>query len=148
MPHGGPRARDDAEFDYMAQLFANGGYAVIKPNYRGSKGYGYNFEEAGYKQWGLKMQDDVTDATMKAIADGIADPDRICIVGWSYGAYAAMMGVVKEPGLYKCGAAVNGVYDLIVVMNRPNFLTWYRNYRGKVIGDKNNSEDRAYMEHS
>ncbi len=147
MPHGGPRARDGATFDYMAQLFANRGYAVVQPNFRGSEGYGEDFEHAGFKEWGLKMQDDVTDATRKVIRDGIADPKRICIVGWSYGGYASAMGIVKEPNLYKCSVAINGVYDLIEVMNKPAFWRGYHNYWGRIIGDKNGG-DRPYMEHS
>lgn len=145
MPHGGPRSQSRPGFDFMAQLFASRGYAVVEPNYRGSIGYGHDFETAGYHEWGLKMQDDVTDATKKVIADGIADPSRICIVGWSYGAYAAMMGVVKEPSLYKCGAAINGVYDLVEVMNRyPSIFQWYHNYWGKLIGNRNGG-DLGYM---
>lgn len=113
MPHGGPfGVRDSAEWDYEAQFYASRGYLVLKPNYRGSGGYGPAFEIAGYNQWGGLMQDDVTDATKWLIEEGYADPERICIVGSSYGGYAAMMGVIKEPGLYKCAISVNGVANL------------------------------------
>ena len=112
MPHGGPGARDALGFDWMAQFFANRGYAVLQPNFRGSTGYGTKFEEAGYGEWGLKMQDDVTDGVKKLIADGIADPKRICIVGASYGGYAALAGAAFTPDLYACAVSFAGVSDL------------------------------------
>jgi len=111
--HGGPFGeRDYWAYDDYVQAMATHGYAVLQVNYRGSGGYGYNFIKAGYKEWGGKMQDDVTDATRWAIAQGIADPNRICIYGGSYGGYAALEGAVKEPDLYKCAIGYVGVYDL------------------------------------
>jgi dipeptidyl aminopeptidase/acylaminoacyl peptidase len=112
MPHGGPMARDQLGFDWMAQFLANRGYAVLQPNFRGSSGYGVKFLEAGYGQWGLKMQDDITDGVQRLIADGIADPKRICIVGASYGGYAALAGAAFTPDLYACAASWAGVSDL------------------------------------
>jgi len=113
MPHGGPFGiRDVWGFDTEAQLLASAGYAVLQLNYRGSGGYGEAFESAGARQWGGAMQDDLTDATRWAIQQGIADAGRICIYGASYGGYAALMGVAKEPSLYKCAAGYVGVYDL------------------------------------
>ena len=112
MPHGGPMARDAMGFDWMAQFLANRGYAVLQPNFRGSSGYGRKFEAAGYGQWGLKMQDDVTDGVKRLIADGIADPKRICIVGASYGGYAALAGAAFTPDLYACSVSIAGVSDL------------------------------------
>lgn len=112
MPHGGPDARDDLSFDWMAQFLASRGYAVLQPNYRGSSGYGHKFTEAGLHQWGLKMQDDITDGVKKLIADGIADPKRICIVGASFGGYAALAGATFTPDLYACAASWAGVSDL------------------------------------
>jgi dipeptidyl aminopeptidase/acylaminoacyl peptidase len=112
MPHGGPMARDEIGFDFEAQFLANRGYVVFQPNFRGSSGYGVKFQEAGYGQWGLKMQDDVTDGVKKLIADGIADPKRICIVGGSYGGYAALEGAASTPDLFACAAGWAGVYDL------------------------------------
>lgn len=92
MPHGGPSARDEEEWDWWSQFLADRGYAVIKPNYRGSTGFGTRFLEKAEGQWGLAMQDDLNDA-VKALADqGIADPKRVCIVGASYGGYAAFRG--------------------------------------------------------
>lgn len=113
LPHGGPHGvRDTWGFDWEVQLLANRGYAVLQVNFRGSGGYGADFEAAGYKQWGAKMQDDLTDATKWAIEQGITSADRICIYGASYGGYAALMGVIREPKLYQCAIGYVGVYDL------------------------------------
>lgn len=113
LPHGGPYApHDNAEWDFWAQFYANRGYVVLKPNFRGTLGYGDAFHQKGVRQWGGLMQDDVTDATKWLIAEGMADADRICIVGASYGGYTALMGLVKEPDLYKCAISVNGVPDI------------------------------------
>ncbi len=112
VPHGGPMDRDYLHFDFVAQFLANRGYAVLQPNFRGSSGYGRAFEAAGYGQWGLKMQDDVTDGVKKLIADGIADPKRICIFGMSYGGYAALAGATFTPNLYACAASWAGPSDL------------------------------------
>ncbi|WP_369943868.1 alpha/beta hydrolase family protein [Xanthomonas medicagonis] len=119
MPHGGPFGIfDSGLFDEDAQILAAAGYAVLQVNYRGSGNYGRAFEQAGGRQWGKAMQDDVTDATRWAIAQGIADPARICLYGASYGAYASLMGVAKEPGLYRCAAGYVGVYDLPMMYAR------------------------------
>jgi dipeptidyl aminopeptidase/acylaminoacyl peptidase len=112
LPHGGPWARDDLDFDWESQFLASRGYAVLRPNFRGSRGYGQAFEKAGHNQWGLKMQDDVTDGVKKLIADGIADPKRICIAGGSYGGYAALAGAAFTPDIYACAAAWAPVTDL------------------------------------
>lgn len=112
MPHGGPATRDYVGFDYMAQFLASRGYAVLQMNFRGSSGYGRSFEARGFGEWGGVMQDDVTDGTRALIARGFADPKRIAIVGGSYGGYAALMGAVREPDLYRCAASINGVTDL------------------------------------
>ena len=112
-PHGGPFGPfDQWGFDPEIQLLANRGYAVLQVNFRGSGNYGKAFMEAGYEQWGKAMQDDLTDATRWAIAQGIADPNRICMYGASYGAYASLMGAAKEPNLYRCVVGNVGTYDL------------------------------------
>lgn len=111
-PHSGPDVRDSMDFEWWAQFMANRGYAVLQPNFRGSSGYGHGFREAGFHQWGLKMQDDLTDGVAKLIADGIVDPKRICIVGASYGGYAALAGVAFTPNLYACAISFAGVSDL------------------------------------
>ncbi len=112
MPHGGPTSRDYLDFDPFIHLLTNRGYAVLQMNFRGSWGYGAAFQAAGYREWGRKMQDDVTDGVKYLIAQGIADPARVCIFGGSYGGYAAMMGAVKTPDLYQCAVSLNGVFDL------------------------------------
>ena len=112
MPHGGPWAHDGLYYDYWAQFLANRGYAVLQPNFRGSTGYGKAFVDKGKGQLGLAMQDDVTDGVKWAIAQGIADPKRLCIVGASYGGYAAMWGLVRDPDLYRCAISIAGVASL------------------------------------
>ncbi len=117
--HGGPYGfYDEWGFESEVQMLASRGYAVLQVNYRGSGGYGLDFEKAGYREWGGKMQDDVTDATRWAIAQGVADPKRICIAGTSYGGYAALEGAVKEPELYQCAIGNAGVYDLRLMHSR------------------------------
>lgn len=111
--HGGPFGIYDAwGFDQDAQILAAHGYAVLQVNFRGSGNHGRAFHLAGKRQWGGKMQDDITDATRWAIQQGIADPKRICLYGASYGGYASLMGVAKEADLYRCAAGYVGVYDL------------------------------------
>lgn len=137
LPHGGPHGiRDMWTFDEEAQLFANRGYAVLQVNFRGSGGYGIDFETAGYRQWGARMQDDVTDATRWAIAQGIAPAERICIYGTSYGAYAALMGAVREPDLYRCAVGSAGVYDLELMLTTADVSDSRsgRAYLNKVLG--------------
>jgi len=112
MPHGGPWAHDEWGFDNYVQFLASRGYAVLQPQFRGSTGYGREHEEAGYGEWGKSIQDDITDATLWAIESGLIDKDRICILGHSFGGYAAAMGVIKEPELYSCAISINGVMDL------------------------------------
>jgi dipeptidyl aminopeptidase/acylaminoacyl peptidase len=112
LPHGGPQARDLPVFDWVVQFLATRGYAVLQPQFRGSTGFGEAFQVAGYRQWGGLMQDDVTDGVRAMIEQGIADPKRVCIVGMSYGGYAALAGAAFTPNLYACAISVNGVSDL------------------------------------
>jgi len=124
MPHGGPHGvRDYWAFDSYAQMMASRGYAVLQMNFRGSGGYGRSFLYEGYRHWGTTMQDDVTDATLWAIDSGIAQPDGVCIFGGSYGGYAAMMGAIREPDLYKCVIAYVGVYDLELMFEKGDIPT-------------------------
>jgi dipeptidyl aminopeptidase/acylaminoacyl peptidase len=115
-PHGGPWARDGWGFNPEIQFLANRGYAVLQMNFRGSTGYGKKFWEASFKKWGLEMQDDITDGTLWLIEKGIADPDRIAIYGGSYGGYATLMGLVKEPELYAAGVDYVGVSNMFTFM--------------------------------
>lgn len=112
LPHGGPQYRSRMDYSDFAQFLSTRGYIVIQPNFRGSTGYGRSFEEAGYKQWGQRMQDDVTDAVNFMISQGFAEPRKICIVGMSYGGYAALMGAIRTPNLYQCAISINGVTHL------------------------------------
>lgn len=111
LPHGGPFSRDAKEFDWLAQFFASRGYGVLQMNFRGSTGYGREFKEAGRDQWTL-MKDDVEDGMRWLLEKGYADPDRSCIAGWSYGGYAALMGVANDPELYKCAVAIAALSDI------------------------------------
>jgi dipeptidyl aminopeptidase/acylaminoacyl peptidase len=121
-PHGGPWARDRWGFDNYVQFMANRGYAVFQPQFRGSTGYGIEHEEAGYGEWGAGIQDDITDGVEWLIEEGIVDPDRICIVGSSFGGYAAAMGAAKTPNLYRCVVSINGVLDLKMMIDSGRYL--------------------------
>ncbi|MET0363353.1 MAG: S9 family peptidase [Sphingobium sp.] len=112
LPHGGPAARDYPGFDWWAQALASRGYAVLQPNFRGSTGYSVSFQRAGHGEWGRKMQTDLSDGLAWLAKEGIADPKRACIMGASYGGYAALAGVTLQKGLYRCAVAVAGVSDV------------------------------------
>lgn len=113
MVHGGPYTRGNVwGWNPETQFLASRGYVVLEPEFRGSTGFGQKFARAGWKQWGLAMQDDVADAAKWAIAQGIADPKRICIAGASYGGYATLMGLAKDPDLFRCGVDWVGVTDI------------------------------------
>lgn len=112
LPHGGPWIRDRLEFNREVLFLASRGYAVLQMNFRGSSGYGNEHMSAGYKRYGLEMQDDITDGAAWLVEQGIADPKRIGIFGASYGGYAALMAAVKTPEVFRCAAGYAGVYDL------------------------------------
>lgn len=114
-PHGGPSGYDTVEFDWWAQAFASRGYAVFQPNFRGSTNRDEAFRRAGYGQWGRKMQTDISDGLAELAKRGIADPDRACIMGASYGGYASLAGVTLQQGLYQCAVAVAPVSDLALM---------------------------------
>jgi dipeptidyl aminopeptidase/acylaminoacyl peptidase len=135
--HGGPYfLRDRWEYDPYVQALASRGFAVLQVNFRGSGSYGLDFVRAGFHQWGGTMQDDVTDATKWAVAEGIADPKRLCIFGASYGGYAALEGAVKEPDLYRCAIGYVGVYDLRLMYTRGDIpqSVFGENYLRMVLG--------------
>lgn len=121
-PHGGPIGHTGRGFDYWTQFFANRGYNVLQMNFRGSSGYGFDFMSSGLKNWGGKMQSDVEDGTRWLIKQGIADPNRICVIGASYGGYAALMEAANNPDLYQCAVSFAGVTDL------PQLLDSSRRY--------------------
>ncbi|MBS0408965.1 MAG: S9 family peptidase [Proteobacteria bacterium] len=126
LPHGGPEARDYLGFDYLAQAFASRGYAVFQPNFRGSGGYGKAFRDAGFGQWGRKMQTDISDGLAALARQGVVDAKRACIVGASYGGYAALAGVTVQHGLYRCAVSYAGLSDLTAM------LAWEANQAGEV----------------
>ena len=124
LAHGGPASRDDPGFDWWAQALASRGYGVLQVNFRGSDGFGAAFLQAGFGQWGRKMQTDLSDGVADLARQGIIDPKRVCIVGASYGGYAALAGAAFDPGVYRCAASVAGPADL------RRFVIWSKLNRG------------------
>jgi dipeptidyl aminopeptidase/acylaminoacyl peptidase len=149
--HGGPYGvYDDWSYHSDVQILASRGYTVLQVNFRGSGGYGGKFRDAGWREWGRKMQDDVTDATHWAITQGYADPQRICIFGASYGGYAALEGAVREPDLYRCAIGYVGIYDLRMMYKRGDIpqSTFGKNYLKRAIGEDNDElYDRSPIAH-
>lgn len=147
-PHGGPISFDDEGFDYWTQFFANRGYAVLQMNFRGSHGYGFDFMQMGLQGWGLQMQDDVEDGTRWLIKQGVADPGRICIVGASYGGYAALMGAVKTPELYQCVVSFAGVTDVEALVKSHRNFTNYEIVKKQLGDDFDLLEQRSPLTHA
>jgi dipeptidyl aminopeptidase/acylaminoacyl peptidase len=140
--HGGPTARDVWSWDPEVQFLVSRGFSVLQVNFRGSSGYGARHERLGYKQWGLAMQDDLTDAAQWLIAQGVADPARLGIYGASYGGYAALMGLVKTPELFRAGASFAGVTDIIELLDNVDRYA-FSDFNGPVTGDA--SDDREQL---
>lgn len=135
-PHGGPFGiRDTWRYNPEVQFLANRGYAILQPNYCGSGGYGDAFERLGYRQWGRTMQDDLTDAVKWAVAEGIADPRRVGIIGASYGGYAVMAGLAFTPELYRVGINYVGVTDLMLIAKQRREPEWIRLWNKSRVGD-------------
>ena len=141
-PHGGPSSRDVWGWDPEVQFLASRGFAVLQLNFRGSTGYGTKHREAGRLQWGLAMQDDITDAAQWAIAQGIADPQRLGIYGASYGGYASLMALVKTPELFQAGASLAGVSDIIEWLDNVDAYA-FSDFNTPVYGDT--SKDREQL---
>jgi dipeptidyl aminopeptidase/acylaminoacyl peptidase len=125
MPHDGPVERDSWEFSFLRTFLANRGYAVLQMNYRGSSGFGLNWRTSAHQDWGGRTWSDIHDATRWAVAEGIADPKRVCILGWGFGGYAALLGAARNGDTYKCAVSINGITDLETQINH-----------GIVTGDK------------
>ncbi len=147
--HGGPYVRGASwGWNSETQFLASRGYAVLEPEYRGSTGYGFDHFQAGWKQWGLAMQNDLADGTRWAIAGGVADPKRICIAGASYGGYATLMGLVNDPALYRCGVDWMGVTDIdLLFTGHWSFSsdlteTWKQYGMPVLIGDPKTDRER------
>jgi dipeptidyl aminopeptidase/acylaminoacyl peptidase len=146
MPHGGPWARDGWGYNPLAQFFANRGYAVLSPNFRGSTGYGKKFLNAGNGEWGRKMQDDVTWGVRYLIAQGTADPKRIGILGGSYGGYAALAGVAFTPDLYRAAVDIVGPSNLMTLLESiPPYWEAGRKMMYARMADPHTPEGKAWM---
>lgn len=146
-PHGGPWARDTWGYNTLAQFFANRGYAVLQPNFRGSTGYGKKFIDAGNKQWGDKMQDDITWGVKYLVEQGIADPKRVGIMGGSYGGYATLAGVTFTPDLYAAAVDYVGPSSLITLLeNIPPYWEAGRQLFHQRMGDPTTPEGKAQLE--
>ena len=137
IPHGGPMARDYGGFDWLTQFFASRGYTVLQPNFRGSSGYGFEFEMESIGGWGGAMQDDLADAAFWLIENQNVDPQRICILGGSYGGYAAMMAAAKQQAPFKCAASFAGVSDLQLLLNKAKRFSNYDVAKKQFGTDKN-----------
>lgn len=146
LPHGGPEARDEFGFDHTVQLLATRGYQVFQPNFRGSSGFGRRFLESGHGQWGAAMQDDLTDAMEFLVKEGYAARDRACIVGFSYGGYAALAGATLTPDLYRCAISYAGISHLEKhLLHKKRVVSgddYAWRYFKRMIGDPGADEDR------
>jgi len=145
--HGGPWVPAEGwRFDPEAQFLASRGYAVLQPEFRGTMGYGWKHFSSSFKQWGRAMQEDVTDGVRWAIDQGIVDPNRVCIYGASYGGYATMMGLVKDPDLYKCGINYVGVTDLDLFTSATwsdfAYSEWLQHEVKEMFGDMSTERER------
>jgi dipeptidyl aminopeptidase/acylaminoacyl peptidase len=147
-PHGGPISYDSSGFDYWTQYFANKGYAVFQMNFRGSSGYGHDFMKQGIASWGQAMQDDVEDGTKWLIKEGIADKNKLCIIGASYGGYAALMGGVKTPDLYQCIVSFAGVTDVEKLVKSHRRYTNYEIVKKQVGSDYSKLWDASPLKHA
>lgn len=144
MPHGGPLARDDASFDWYVHYFAQRGYAILQPNFRGSDGYGLEFRRKGYGEFGRAMIDDIIDGARFVIGSGIADRQRVCSMGISYGGYAALMVPLRDPKLVKCAISVAGVTDPTTMLGErsklygrdSDVMRFWESYMGNRFRDK------------
>jgi dipeptidyl aminopeptidase/acylaminoacyl peptidase len=146
IPHGGPWARDLWGYNSLAQFFANRGYAVLMPNFRGSTGYGKKFLDAGNKEWGKKMQDDVTWGAKYLVSEGIADPKRVGILGGSYGGYATLAGVTFTPDVYAAAVDIVGPSNLITLLEAiPPYWESIRKVFYERMGDPNTAEGKALL---
>jgi dipeptidyl aminopeptidase/acylaminoacyl peptidase len=144
-PHGGPWSRNHWGFNSESQFLANRGYAVLQMNFRGSTGYGREFWESSFKEWGRAMQDDITDGVQWLIDEGIANPDYIAIYGGSYGGYATLAGVTFTPDLYACGVDYVGPSNIFTLLESfPPYWELYREMFYEMVGDP--EEDKELLE--
>ena len=146
LPHGGPATYDSLKFDWLAQYLAAKGYAVLQPNFRGSKGFGFSLRDSGNGEWGKKMQDDVSDGVAALIKAGYVDANRVCIMGASYGGYSALAGGAFTPDLYRCVIAIAGVSNLPLMLksekSKYGSNHWVVSYWNKIIGDLKTKKEK------
>jgi dipeptidyl aminopeptidase/acylaminoacyl peptidase len=146
LPHGGPAAHDSLRFDWLAQYLAAKGYAVLQPNFRGSTGFGSALRDSGDGEWGQKMQDDVSDGVTALAKAGYIDPERVCIMGASYGGYSALAGGAFTPDLYRCVISIAGVSDLPQMLSTEKSKYgrdhWVLSYLENIIGDPNSQREK------
>ncbi|HEY8121018.1 MAG TPA: S9 family peptidase [Myxococcota bacterium] len=142
IPHGGPWARDSIGWNDEVQLFASRGFAVLQMNFRGSTGYGAEFLQKGYREWGQRIQDDITDGVRWAIAEGIADADRVGIYGISYGGYSSLMGAVRTPALYRSAASYAGVSDIETTLSDWEYYESAVDTVEQMIGGERGDKER------
>lgn len=142
-PHGGPHARDAMGFDPFVQFFAAQGYAVLQVNFRGSSGYGNDFLQQGYKQWGLKMQDDLMDAVDQVRKNPAIDKNKSCVVGASYGGYSALVASFQRPQQFNCFISISGISDLAAMVKRDTeYSEQLGLYMKTAVGDYNTESDK------
>ncbi len=147
-PHGGPISHEGSGFDYWTQFLISRGYAVLQMDFRGSSGYGFDFLKQGIASWGQAMQDDVEDGTRWLIKQGIANPEKICIIGASYGGYAALMGAIKSPDLYQCAVSFAGVSDVEYLVKSSRYFTNYDIVKKQVGSDYDVLWDNSPLKHA
>jgi dipeptidyl aminopeptidase/acylaminoacyl peptidase len=122
MPHGGPIERDRWQFDFLRAFLVSRGYAVLQMNFRGSSGYGTDWFHAAHQDWGGLTYSDIADGARWALKEGITDPGKLCIVGWSFGGYAALLGAVRDSDLYRCAASIAGISDLSLLESEARYF--------------------------
>lgn len=146
LPHGGPATHDSLRFDWLAQYLAAKGYAVLQPNFRGSTGFGFALHDRGAGEWGQKMQDDVSDGVAALVQAGYVDPERVCIMGASYGGYSALAGAAFTPDLYRCVISIAGVSDLPQMLRSAKAKHgrnhWVVSYWENIIGDPKSQREK------
>ena len=147
MPHGGPISRDTWDFDFLRAFLVSRGYAVLQMNFRGSSGYGSEWYHAAHQDWGGLTYSDITDGARWAVTEGIADPKRMCIVGWSFGGYAALLGAVRNNDLYRCSVSIAGVADLNLLLSESRFFTNWRFAREQIGVDKEKLRTDSPLRH-
>lgn len=148
MPHGGPVARDSWDFDFLRAFLVSRGYAVLQMNFRGSSGYGSKWLMDAHQDWGGLTYADIADGTRWAVKQGIADPQRVCIVGWSFGGYAALLGAVRNSDLYKCAVSVAGVSDLPRLVAESRFFVNYKFAQEEIGTDREKLRNDSPLRHA